>query len=486
MLPRKNWISAGLGGLLLAGGGARAVELTAHSQTLLDDSMGFLDTIYDAKAGYLDYFYYPQAAGRHETRSSVWYATGLLQRNRGGDAAEAAKIIRNVVAGQATDPKDQWFGDYTVYPEQPTVGRGDYAPRIYNTWDPNWRGFIGTNLIVIYEEFGALLPADVRELIVASLYNATVGDGYRVGGVDDDNLYPSYSNPWIMRAFAAGWTGRRLGDANLTAAGEADARAFLDLFDRNGTLSEFNSPTYAGVSLYGLTLWAKYLPAADGSLMGAHGARLVRRVWETSARLYNANLRNLAGPWDRAYGYDMNLYVGIFNLYIWTLVGKDRAPVQPRPWAMAHADDFEYAPLIAVLAPFHDSLVPAETRAHFEGFVGGERLFVSFSSSSFSSPPFPLSFLFLFLSPPFLRSPSLKRKTPPSQIHIYVCLCHSNDIYSFGTGNRRLLTTPRPRPPQHHGLGRAASDHRSRVVRRGRRGRAGQEPVTVDAGGRAV
>lgn len=68
-------------------------------------------------------------------------------------------------------------------------------PEIYNTWDPNWRGFIGTTLIIIMEEYRHLLSHGTRELVLESLYNATKGDEYRVGGVDDDNLYPAYSNP---------------------------------------------------------------------------------------------------------------------------------------------------------------------------------------------------------------------------------------------------------------------------------------------------
>ena len=42
--------------------------------------------------------------------------------------------------------------------------------------------------MVIYEEFGSLLPNDVQDLILESMYNNTIGDSYRVGGVDDDNL----------------------------------------------------------------------------------------------------------------------------------------------------------------------------------------------------------------------------------------------------------------------------------------------------------
>lgn len=50
------------------------------------------------------------------------------------------------------------------------------------------------------EEFPHLLSWDVQDLILESLHNATKGDEYRVGGVNDDNLYPSYSNPvsWLI------------------------------------------------------------------------------------------------------------------------------------------------------------------------------------------------------------------------------------------------------------------------------------------------
>lgn len=69
---------------LLAIPSVQAVNLTSHAQEMFNSSMSFLGKIYDPVAGYLYYFYYPLAAGKHETRSSVWYATGLLQRNEGG------------------------------------------------------------------------------------------------------------------------------------------------------------------------------------------------------------------------------------------------------------------------------------------------------------------------------------------------------------------------------------------------------------------
>ncbi|ROV99698.1 hypothetical protein VSDG_02963 [Cytospora chrysosperma] len=348
---------------------------TGYINDMFDTSMSFLDQIYDPSAGYLWYFYYPLAAGKHETRSSVWYAAGLLRRNQGDDVDNAVRIITNVIGDQKNNVTDQWFGDYTKYPEEPTVGTEWYPELIYNSWDPNWRGFIGTTLIVIYEEYGHLLPSSAKSLIVESLRNESIGDSYRVGGVDGDNMYPAYSNPSIMRALATGWTGMKLNDSNMTTAGEAYAQDVLDLFDLNNTLSEFNSATYCGVSLYALTLWAKYMP--QSSVMGANGARMIREIWTSVGELYNANLRNIAGPWDRTYGFDMNLYIGIMNAYVWSLVGQDRAPGintvshgSTPAWATTHADDFQIAPLLAAIMPYHHTLVPEDVVEKLTAFPG--------------------------------------------------------------------------------------------------------------------
>jgi len=66
---------------------------------------------------------------------------------------------------------------------------------MYGSWDPNWRGFVGTALIVALEEFGDLIPEPTTTVMLESLYNNTVGDSYRGGGINGDNLYPAYSNP---------------------------------------------------------------------------------------------------------------------------------------------------------------------------------------------------------------------------------------------------------------------------------------------------
>lgn len=108
--------------------------------------------------------------------------------------------------------------------------------------------------MIIYEEFGDLIGEDVKASIVESLRINAIGDSYRVGGVDGDNLYPAYSNPSLMRAAVSGWTGRKICDSNMTAAGEMYAQEVIDLFNINDTLSEFNVPTYYGIDLMALTV----------------------------------------------------------------------------------------------------------------------------------------------------------------------------------------------------------------------------------------
>lgn len=107
-LSTKSLVVVGLLSALGQKQQAAAVELSSFTKDLFTESMNFLDKIYDPAAGYLYFFYYPLAAGKPETRSSVWYATGLLQRNIGDNVEQAIKIIRNIIGDQKKIPEEQW------------------------------------------------------------------------------------------------------------------------------------------------------------------------------------------------------------------------------------------------------------------------------------------------------------------------------------------------------------------------------------------
>ncbi|KAK0389061.1 hypothetical protein NLU13_2637 [Sarocladium strictum] len=345
--------------------------LAGEAKAMVEDATEWMDRFYDPKMAQvhdLD----SKAAMNHETLASTWYAVGLLARNGDGDAAKAEAIITCIINGQFDNPQDLWYGDYTKEPEEPTVGTPWYPAGMYRSWDPNWRGFVGLSFITIYEEFGDLLSEDTKGLLLESLRNCSLGDSYREGGVNGDNLYPSYSNPAIMRAIGTGWTGRRTGDDNMTQAGEDYAKRIIDLFDMHGTLSEFNSATYTGISLFGLTLWCRY--AHQDSIMAERGPDLLRGVWNYTSQLWHPGMRNLAGPWDRSYGFDVTRSLGIVSLFLAPIIGRQASGLWQHPEVMSHARDWAWAPLVAVHSEFHNSLLSSDLKESLGAF-DGERMF---------------------------------------------------------------------------------------------------------------
>jgi hypothetical protein len=44
----------------------------------------------------------------HDTRSSAWYAAGLLARNRADDVEQAVRIVTNIIGGQFKNESLQW------------------------------------------------------------------------------------------------------------------------------------------------------------------------------------------------------------------------------------------------------------------------------------------------------------------------------------------------------------------------------------------
>ena len=348
-----------------------AAALSGEARAMVEDSMEWMDRYYDPKISQL-YDLESKAAMNHETLTSAWYAVGLLARNGNGgkDVSEAEKIISYIIADQHKNPKDLWYGDYTREPEEPDVGSSVYPAKAYGSYDPNWRGFVGLSFITMYEDFGSLLSENVKHLMLESLQNCTVGDSYREGGINGDNLYPAYSNPAIMRAIGTGWTGRKTGDKNMTTAGENYAKQIIDLWDMHQTLSEFNSATYTGISLFGLTLWCKYMP--KDSIMAKRGPDMLRGTWDTVSQLWHADMRNLAGPWDRSYSFDMNISLGHLSLWLAPIIGRKESGLRQHPEIMSHARDWAWAPLIAVHSEFQISLLTDKVKNSLKSF-GGER-----------------------------------------------------------------------------------------------------------------
>ncbi|TFK38958.1 hypothetical protein BDQ12DRAFT_745607 [Crucibulum laeve] len=325
-------------------------------------------------------------------RYSAWYAVGLLARNEDDDAKVASKIIRDVIDFQYKDPSVLWFGTFKSHPDAPNPSPV-YPPKIYGSYDSNQGLFVCTSWIIVMEEFQHLLEPNLVTLMKESMYNATVGDGYRVGGVDGDNLYPVYSNPWYMRVMAATYVGHMQSDANLTFWGNEWASQAIAEFDRFGTLSEFNSGTYSGVTLYALSLWG-YMP--KNSTIASRAKDIITKTWISIGNYYNPTLKTLGGPWDRTYGFDMKSYFGILGAQITGLIGgiqDGTAPIPSPLLGSEHYGDAAAVALIPLISKFHDPYVPASVLSRLTKMdSSGHTYFAQAVSPPFENPLYPRNY----------------------------------------------------------------------------------------------
>lgn len=284
---------------------------------------------------------------RRGSRSATYIAAGLLWRDDPGDRTAAADILRGVLDLQ-----------YDVEP----------GSKLYGLWqrhhdetepDANWREFIGCGLILILEDFRDQLPAELVADTEASLLRAAEGDL-------DRDVGPKYTNIALMSAFLLDYVGTRQGRPEIGRAGREKAEAIYELFSRHRTFDEYNSPTYYGPDLMALALWRRHAPSERlrelGRLMEAD-------LWRDITAFYHPGMKNMCGPFVRAYGMDMTQYCALTGLWIAMAVGDPSLA----PWPSTggrHQGERAYGPVFALLGV----QVPGDVLPELREF-GGDRTF---------------------------------------------------------------------------------------------------------------
>jgi hypothetical protein len=327
--------------------------MTEHSDDLIRTTTAWMDQWWDDDAALLwnppGSYEEARAAPRtlHMVRETGWYALGLLAR---GDTERAQRAIAAVCSTQYQEPGTVWHGTFPRFPEErrPT---GD--ARIWIDYDPNWRQFVGTTLALAVELYAEAIPARALDTIALA-----------VAGEPAGRVRAWYSNIALMKAWLDAWWGARTNDSGLSAEGESFAAAVVALFDRHGAFDEYNSPTYYGIDFYALALWRSHPPTAR---FREWGERIEATLWNDLSRWYHAGLRNVCGPYTRAYGMDIATYVSDLSLWIWAAVGRGLAPL-PRLEAgvIDHSHDLCFGPAIASLG----AEVPAAAAEHLRSFTG--------------------------------------------------------------------------------------------------------------------
>ncbi|GLI80278.1 hypothetical protein PoHVEF18_008631 [Penicillium ochrochloron] len=269
--------------------------------------------------------------GPWSTRFTAWYVAGLLFRNKGQDVSNAKAAIENILTCQMTDSYESaWYGTFKRSPDEPypTPDSELYPPEIYDTYDPNWREFIGTQLVQIVEEFSDLLGDSLVSRIEDSLEIAAVGSMRRNGSYPEgDNLTPAYSNPALMRAWCVSWIGKRRNNETFIKYANDQADTILELFQSTGSnvLSEYNAPTYYGMDTWALAGAIKYAP--QDSAIAKNAKVMLKDLWADIAAHYNPYLSVMSGPYDRAYTRDMVTNSAVVDYFWWGLFGYGTGPM---------------------------------------------------------------------------------------------------------------------------------------------------------------
>ena len=241
-------------------------------------------------------------------RSKTRLAEGLLFRNKPGDKEAAADILRWILSHQYREKGTPIYGIWK------TSVDGDKH-------DQNWREFIGCDLVLIRKYYSRLLPEALLKDIDTGLMHAALGAKLR-------NVGPDYTNIAMMSAFLMEHVGTQLNDTELKQAGLSKANAIYALYQQHKTFSEFNSPTYYGVTLAGIALWRELAASED---MRSMGRTLEEAFWHEAVTFYNPALKNMPGPYFRGYGMDMQRYTSIMGLWIAIALNNEAASPLPIP-----------------------------------------------------------------------------------------------------------------------------------------------------------
>ena len=288
-------------------------------------------------------------------RESSWYALGLLLRDGKGDRERAADILRVVLDQQYHEPGKVWDGTFRRTPAEPEPGAGAVMWRAY---DPNWREFVGTTLAIILLEYPDRIPAELKPRMIQAIDDAVAGE------MKQGRLAPTYTNPALMYGFLWMFAVERGNKPQWKTQAQQWQDTVYGLYKQHDAFFEYNSPTYAGVDLFALALWRDYGFTSD---MRARGEEMEGGLWRATADLYNANLRNISGPYDRSYGMDMQKYVSVTGLWLRTVLDADKAPLtgfDDPP--VDHVDDLFFTPPIVVL----DTHIPSDAMNSFRSFQG--------------------------------------------------------------------------------------------------------------------
>jgi hypothetical protein len=336
---------------------------------LFDFALEIYDRSWDEKTNFcsLPDFIYTEPEkmfSLHATRDTIGYVIGLLTKKRPGDIERAHLAIKTIIDNQFRKEGAVYNGCFRTFLEKPDPP--DNAVD-WKDYDPNWREFIAVNFLAILINFSDLLDSDTIKKIDEAMFIACEGS-YRRSITNEPGMA---DNIVLMHLPILDFYGRRYNKPEWVEHSERNTEVFYRKFMKNKSLEEFNSPTYYGICMDGLTLLRKYSGSPETR---KYADEILTELWRDISEFYHPGLKNMCGPYLRAYGIDMRTYVAVMGSLIFQSVGEEAAPASKLILPGAGPKDFD-------IGHFHDiynvflsitigNQIPAEfvpSLIHFKG-----------------------------------------------------------------------------------------------------------------------
>ena len=294
--PTRREFAAGLsaaGSLLAADSTAKWTE--EWDAALLKNAVERQDREFDAAESMLatavgaEYHYHTniRSSRAHPTRESLDYALNLLETRKPDRQKRAQAVLGRLLSLQDTDPKSKWYGLWGYYMEEPA---SKMSPA-----DWNWADFNGATLLMLNARHGGQLPPALRAQVVEAIHHCAISVMRR-------NVTMTYTNIATQGTFVTLAAAAVTGDKDLARYAEVRMRRLCGTIDQTGSFAEYNSPTYASVTIVNLTRMRMLLRDPE---MLRLADRIHRRIWLHLASHWHAPTGQLAGPMSRCYSTDI-------------------------------------------------------------------------------------------------------------------------------------------------------------------------------------
>lgn len=219
----------------------------------------------------------------HRTRESLRYAVALLDSGDPARLQRATVILNRVIPLQDQDPNSPTYGIWPWFLEEPLARM---SPP-----DWNWADFCGVQLLQVAIDHMDRLPAGLQQEVKDSILHAA-------RSIQRRDVDPSYTNIALMGTYVTLVAGERFAVRDLAEYGRNRLRRFYDYSQKNGSLSEYNSPVYTRVAIEEISRMIRHIRDADSQTLLEE---LNQVAWDHVARRFHAPTRQWAGPHSRSY-----------------------------------------------------------------------------------------------------------------------------------------------------------------------------------------